>query len=198
MEESFVDDMTKEILGYRPSADKQVVIRIHESGDFYDEEYLILWLKIALIVKQEKEKYIFQTYTKSATILNNVMSEKQNRLHDFFREVTGDDKVGDLELKDFGIKIMGSIMDSENESSHFKRRIFEKYGLNIYEAIIVDDEYKGSYKKCDGIQNQCSKCTLCYLQDIDITTCVRKKKYTFLRCKRVRNDSRNHKSGVKV
>ena len=51
MEESFVDDMTKEILEYRPSADKQVVIRIHESGDFYDEEYLILWLKIALIVK---------------------------------------------------------------------------------------------------------------------------------------------------
>ena len=97
------------------------------------------------------------------------MSNMQSRLHDIFCEVTGEDKEGDLELKDFGIKIMGSIMDEGNETSVYKRKIFAKYGLNVYEAIIVDDEQGIDYKKCSGKENQCSKCTLCYLKNVSLS-----------------------------
>lgn len=52
---------------------EKVVFRIHESGDFYSEEYFIKWLAIANNCRDIKNLQ-FATYTKSFDILDNVFT----------------------------------------------------------------------------------------------------------------------------
>lgn len=62
--EDFVDRMTYTILKVRKASNaKTVVVRIHESGDFYNKEYAEKWLAIINACKGENIKFI--AYTKS-------------------------------------------------------------------------------------------------------------------------------------
>lgn len=64
----FVDRMILSITAYcnRPvyKAAKRIVIRIHESGDFYNREYAKKWLQIARHFS-DNDKITFMAYTKS-------------------------------------------------------------------------------------------------------------------------------------
>lgn len=63
----------------RPSytAAKKVIVRIHESGDFYSQQYTNNWLKIAEHFKHNK-KVVFMAYTKSIGFFsNNVFSDNR-------------------------------------------------------------------------------------------------------------------------
>jgi len=59
----------------RPSykAAKQVIVRIHESGDFYSQEYLKKWCEIAAVVGAlYGDKIQFIAYTKSVSYMVGV------------------------------------------------------------------------------------------------------------------------------
>ena len=63
--DDFVNRMVLTILERRKNMRKQeLTVRIHESGDFYSEEYADKWLRIAETVKDEN--IVFKCYTKSA------------------------------------------------------------------------------------------------------------------------------------
>lgn len=70
MQDSFVADMIFTISAhltrpkYSNSNVKQIVIRIHESGDFYSREYVKKWLQIARAFKHDN-RIVFMCYTKS-------------------------------------------------------------------------------------------------------------------------------------
>lgn len=56
---------------------KKIVVRIHESGDFYNQTYADKWLRIAEHFKNNK-KVVFMAYTKSICFLaNNVYSDNR-------------------------------------------------------------------------------------------------------------------------
>jgi len=99
----FVNRMIFTINAYmnRPSYKnaKKVIVRIHESGDFYNLKYTLAWLDIALAFLNNK-KIVFMAYTKSV---------------DYFKGLTLPDNMvvrfslwDDTKLKDAMIaKIMG-------------------------------------------------------------------------------------------
>ena len=76
LEESKSDDFVERMIFtisshlMRPSykAAKRIVIRVHESGDFYSEEYLEKWLEIADFFSFDK-RLVFVAYTKSVRFL---------------------------------------------------------------------------------------------------------------------------------
>lgn len=61
----------------RPSyrAAKKIIVRIHESGDFYNQTYANKWLEIAEHFKHDK-RIVFMAYTKSIIFFcNNIYSD---------------------------------------------------------------------------------------------------------------------------
>lgn len=65
--ETFVKDMIKHFeyhLERLKNRDKQIIVRIHTSGDFYSQEYFSKWVLIAKHFKNN-DKILFQAYTKS-------------------------------------------------------------------------------------------------------------------------------------
>ena len=65
LSDNFVPMMTKIILGRAASMKKErLIVRIHESGDFYNQSYTDKWLQIAENCLQDP-RVIFWTYTKS-------------------------------------------------------------------------------------------------------------------------------------
>lgn len=67
----FVERMVYTILSARKySKAETLLVRIHESGDFYDKEYAEKWLEIANRCKGEKIKFI--AYTKSFSFFDGV------------------------------------------------------------------------------------------------------------------------------
>ena len=73
---SFVEDMTKRILSYYKNNRKPtLIVRIHESGDFYNKEYANKWLAIMDNCKHIKGiKFI--AYTKSFKFFDGVKLPK--------------------------------------------------------------------------------------------------------------------------
>lgn len=68
---SFVDEMSEEIdraLRSAAKKDKTLVIRIHDSGDFYSEAYLAKWLEIIEAFPMVR----FYSYTKSITFFSDL------------------------------------------------------------------------------------------------------------------------------
>ena len=130
--DTFVNDMIDHItyiLNSKKNKDKQIIFRLHESGDFYSQEYVNKWIKI--VSSFEDKPIIFQAYTKSI---------------DFFRDINTDD---------INIKIIFSIMpDTEKEYID----IAKQKNLCTFELISRDtkDEFNGFI--CKGICNECMAC----------------------------------------
>ena len=56
---------------------KKIIVRIHESGDFYNQTYANKWLEIAEHFKTDK-RIVFMAYTKSLTFFcNSIYSEEK-------------------------------------------------------------------------------------------------------------------------
>lgn len=74
--DSFVSDMTEIILNKAKRQRKpQLIVRIHESGDFYNKAYAMKWLEIARNCA-ECDKITFIAYTKSFEYFNGVQLPK--------------------------------------------------------------------------------------------------------------------------
>lgn len=74
LKESFVNDMVHIIRKMARSARKHKVkaVRIHESGDFYNREYLMKWVEIARVIEKSNPDIVFYGYTKVPEYLTNL------------------------------------------------------------------------------------------------------------------------------
>ena len=157
-QDDFVERILKEIMRRKPKADQRIIFRIHASGDFYSEEYLKKWMKIALITKLRNKNYDFVAYTKSYSELNNVLSN-QAGLWKLYQETYNAAKIAipqekELSLADFNLNIIASYMDDTEEE---KKRIAEKWNLPVY--FVTEDN---SLELTDCEADPCSECLKCY------------------------------------
>ena len=157
-QDDFVERILKEIMRRKPKADQRIIFRIHASGDFYSEEYLKKWMKIALITKLKNKNYDFVAYTKSYSELNNVLSN-QAGLWKLYQEAYNAAKIAipqekELSLADFNLNIVASYMDDTEEE---KKRIAEKWNLPVY--FVTEDN---SLELTDCEADPCSECLKCY------------------------------------
>lgn len=157
-QDDFVERILKEIMRRKPKADQRIIFRIHASGDFYSEEYLKKWMKIALITKLKNKNYDFVAYTKSYSELNNVLSN-QAGLWKLYQEAYNAAKIAipqekELSLADFNLNIIASYMDDTEEE---KKRIAEKWNLPVY--FVTEDN---SLELTDCEADPCSECLKCY------------------------------------
>lgn len=138
---TFVRDMIDIInfnLSRKKYANKTIIFRIHETGDFYSQEYFNKWVEISDSFKSEK-RIIFQAYTKSLPFLEN------------------------LELSNINIKIMFSIMpDTKLENINLAKKL----NLNTFSAVPQETFIEvEENNKCKG---DCAKCKTCYLENKDM------------------------------
>lgn len=153
-----MERILKEIMRRKPKADQRIIFRIHASGDFYSEEYLKKWMKIALITKLKNKNYDFVAYTKSYSEINNVLSN-QAGLWKLYQEAYNAAKIAipqekELSLADFNLNIIASYMDDTEEE---KKRIAEKWNLPVY--FVTEDN---SLELTDCEADPCSECLKCY------------------------------------
>jgi len=92
----FVKRMVYTILKRRYySKKKLLVVRIHESGDFYSKEYARKWLEIIRIIESTGERIRFIAYTKSFSFFDGVELPKT---FGFRASVWDDTPEADLEM----------------------------------------------------------------------------------------------------
>lgn len=75
------------------AGNKKVIVRVHESGDFYNGVYTLAWLKIAEILRNENVTFI--AYTKSFRYFDGVKLPKAFKLR---ASVWDDTKPEELEI----------------------------------------------------------------------------------------------------
>lgn len=135
--EIFVDFMTRlfhEIAAkasYRKA--KWILVRVHESGDFYSLDYMAKWFNIARNCVDIKNM-IFQAYTKSIAFYDVL---KDNKPLNFF--------------------FMSSIWDDTKPEFI---ALTEKLGIPIYTAYEAKKGLPAGYAKCECID--CGRCQMCY------------------------------------
>lgn len=96
-QENFVDRMIYTIdteLMRKSNKTRKIVFRIHESGDFYNKEYVAKWLQIMNHYKKEK-RIVFVAYTKSVRFFDGIDLPANFRL---LASVWSDTKEENLEI----------------------------------------------------------------------------------------------------
>lgn len=130
--DGFVDNMSKHIeyiLNSKKNQNKKVIFRLHESGDFYSQDYLYKWIEIANRFKNRD--IIFQAYTKSIEFFKNI------------------------DLKDINIKILFSIMPDTNEKSI---QLAKEKKMSTFEFIKHNNDKDFNGFICNGVCNECMAC----------------------------------------
>lgn len=130
----------------RPSYQKanQVIVRIHESGDFYNLDYMAKWYKVAKHFRNNT-KVVFMAYTKSVAYVAILHS------------------LGEYKPSNF--KIRFSVWD-DTEPEQIE--IAKRYNLPIYTAIEKFTDAIKPVNRC--LCEDCAKCSKCWL-DIDEIIC---------------------------
>lgn len=95
MKDDFVTRMYYTILSalHYDKLNRKIIVRIHESGDFYNKAYAEKWLKIADLLKGENVTFI--CYTKSFRFFDGVKLPKKFKLR---ASIWADTPAGDLEI----------------------------------------------------------------------------------------------------
>ena len=151
--EDFVEIMTKQIeyeLNRKKYRNKTIFFRIHESGDFYNYEYLVKWYKITK--NFVGKNIIFEAYTKSLPLFDRLYKE-------YGRE-------------NVNIKVLSSIWaDTKPEMIKMTKEL----ELKVYTAIedtkidkfLQDNK---SFAKCDC--EECGKCKKCYCENLNLIVAI--------------------------
>lgn len=110
--DSFVPSLNKAVATKLKTAIKrsqQLVIRIHDSGDFYSLEYTLKWFQIM----QDNPTVIFYAYTKSLPMFNRL--RKQGRIPENFVLVYSEGGLADnlIETGDRHSRVFGSKAELE-------------------------------------------------------------------------------------
>lgn len=113
---------------------KKVVFRIHESGDFYNMEYVKKWLKIMDYFKDDK-RIVFVAYTKSVKYFDGLEIPENMRL---LASVWDDTTPENLEI--------------------IKRNNFRIY--TAYSGADLDNALKAGFAHCPC--ENCGTCGLCW------------------------------------
>jgi hypothetical protein len=145
---SFVSDMIdffKAMLAKKSNTDKTIIVRIHESGDFYSLKYMWKWCRIAMYFLGDS-RIIFQAYTKSLKYIEDCIS--------FLPE-------GERYIENLNIHFTSSIWsDTSDEASELTKKL----DLQVYTAFdkitMLDNVANNGFYECECID--CGKCTECY------------------------------------
>lgn len=171
---SIKEDFAKVIfeeLSRKHKGTRQRYVRIHASGDFYSKEYMGKWLTIALASKLKGLDFIFSAYTKSFSILEDLLSN-QEKLKKVYEDAYNLVKIDipvlskKLSIEDFNIHFIASVMDDTYIMYPSAQRIIKKYDLPIYN---VTSQNNGNCVKCGDTKMPCVSCMKCYtypMQDI--------------------------------
>lgn len=117
---------------------KKVIVRIHESGDFYNQVYANKWLRIAEHFKNNK-KVVFMAYTKSLVFFaNNIYSDTPKPIP-----------------KNMVIRF--SVWDDTKEE-HL--RLAKRWGFPTYSAVDTFTADIKSQNRC--LCKDCAKCGKCW------------------------------------
>lgn len=166
LQDDFVENMVNKINRLRPKTSEKIFIRIHASGDFYSQEYIRKWFEIALRIKESRKTYTFVAYTKSMSILKNMMEDKE-KLDNIYMKVCKK-TLKEYKISDFNINIIGSIMDDTNTET---KKIIDEFNLPKY--IVTSNEEKVTDYCGD---KACVDCRNCYTFPMkDVCTILRKK-----------------------
>ena len=145
--------MTKQIeyeLNRRKYRNKTIFCRIHESGDFYNYEYLVKWYQISK--NFVGRNIVFEAYTKSLPLFDRLYAEygKEN----------------------VNIKVLSSIWaDTKPEMIKMTKEL----ELKVYTAIEAEkiDEFlekNKNFEKCDC--EACGKCKKCYCENTNLIVAI--------------------------
>lgn len=127
-------------------AGRKIAFRIHESGDFYNQEYVKKWLQIINYFKEDK-RIKFMAYTKSVLFFVGC------GLHNY---------------KNFVLRF--SIWDDTNKAQLV---LAKKLGLSSYTALTEEqlaNEDKTTYYFCDCVN--CGTCLACYNDAVKRIICL--------------------------
>lgn len=159
------------------SKNENVVVRIHESGDFYSIEYLDKWVKIANEFINYPNVY-FMAYTKNIELLDRYLRQSEKTLSDINIKIRYSVMAFNETYKK---KDNGREFESTREQSDklvIANRL-RSQGLTYYTLYGKDknlDEEFGDEQICklDKKGQTCAECEMkCYFTDIDIVAKVR-------------------------
>lgn len=154
--ESLRDDFAEtmiEIINHKKTGQKDVYIRIHASGDFYSEEYLLKWIEISQAIKASHPEYNFTAYTKSVNYLKSVLTNHKDKLDEIFRKY-GFGPLPSYTVNDLNIHFLGSVMDDTAQS---QIDLMKELGLKLY---VVTRNETPDLVDCEHVD--CVNCMLCY------------------------------------
>jgi hypothetical protein len=144
-QDNFISNMIEfisKILALKKNQNRITYFRIHESGDFYSQNYLNNFITIANHFKNDK-RIVFQAYTKSIEYINNYINCNMGK------------------LESINIHFTSSIW---NDTDTKNIELTNKLNLQTYEAFPKKElAYKinnEGYFKCECID--CGKCGECY------------------------------------
>ena len=151
--ENFVEIMVEQIeyeLKRRKFKNKVIYFRIHESGDFYNYEYLEKWYQITSHFVGKN--IIFEAYTKSLPYFDKLYKK-------YGRE-------------NVNIKVLSSIWDDTSEKMV---ELTKEMGLHVYTAIEAEkiDKFlqeNTSFQKCEC--EDCGKCGKCYVENCSLIVAI--------------------------
>jgi hypothetical protein len=151
----FVDAMIEQIeweLSRKKYANKWILFRIHESGDFHTIEYLEKWVKIANHFKGQKIR--FMAYTKSLPLLKIA-----------FKNHGGKENIN--------ITFKSSVWDDTKEKFV---NMTKELGLSVFTAVPKKELQQKGYFPCPSSENakkplNCGECVAltggCYFMERD-------------------------------
>ena len=136
---------------YKYKAAKRIVVRIHESGDFYSQEYYNKWISIAIACSDIKN-VVFMAYTKSVSFVKNGPAIPKNMVVRFSLWNDTPDRKGNM--------LAGSSADDIATA--------KALNLPVYSAV---EEFTTESKKtrCDCVD--CGTCNKCWCKAIEMLLC---------------------------
>lgn len=138
---SDVIDILESNLCAKKNKNKKLFIRIHTSGDFYNEEYMEKWIKISNYFKNN-DRIFFQAYTKSIIYIKNVINKNS------------------LSIKDINIHFCYSIWEDTNNEDI---EIAKELNLQTFTALNKDDFLIQSKNEMNFLcKADCCNCQECY------------------------------------
>jgi Gene product 88 len=152
--ERFVNTMIEQIeheLGRKKYQGKTILVRIHEAGEFYSQEYMNKWVEIANHFKGNRQ-IVFMAYTKSLPFVKGAFKKY------------GEDNVN--------ITFKSSIWD-DTKPKFIK--MTEDLGLSVFTAMPKGEIEKKNYLACPSSEafkntpkeKDCGACGACYFAEVD-------------------------------
>jgi hypothetical protein len=153
--DEFVTTMIDQIafeLRRKKNKGKTIFFRIHEAGDFYSQDYMNKWVKIAHHFKGHRG-IVFMAYTKSLPFVKQALKKYgDNNVNITFKSSIWDDTKAKFEkmTNDLGMSVFTAMPKGEIEKKGFF-------------PCPASEAFKGTSK-----EKNCGECKVCYLGNVDV------------------------------